>query len=94
MMASLFHIPGISSEGIKSYASADFAIPVNEITVNPDLKILPVSGEAGLEYKLVYEVTVNTINANNIPGKYYSLVDANTGKVYYRQNEVKECGSF
>lgn len=91
---SISTVPGISSEGIKSYASADFAIPVNEITVNPDLKILPVSGEAGLEYKLVYEVTVNTINANNIPGKYYSLVDANTGKVYYRQNEVKECGSF
>ncbi len=87
-------IPGISTEGIKSYASSDFTIEVNEITVNPDLKILPVSGEAGLEYKLVYEVTVNTMNTNNIPGKYYSLVDANTGKVYYRQNEVKECGAF
>ncbi len=91
---SISTIPGISSEGIKTYASADFAIAVNEITVNPDLKILPVSAEAGLEYKLVYEVTVNTMNANNIPGKYYSLVDANTGKVYYRQNEVKECGSY
>jgi hypothetical protein len=84
--------PSISTEGIKSYAAADFGIVVNSVDVVAIPKILPIAGPDGLEYKLVYETTVNTTNANGIPGQYYSLVDANNGKVYYRSNRVHECG--
>lgn len=88
--------PAITAEGIKTYASADFTITVNSVEVEPALKILPViSGEGGkYEYKLVYAATVNTINPENLPGKYYSLIDANNGTVYYRQNRVHACGEY
>ncbi|MFN0274842.1 MAG: T9SS type A sorting domain-containing protein [Chitinophagales bacterium] len=88
--------PGISPEGIITHASSDFTITVNSVEVAPELKILPIiTGEGGkYEYKLVYEVSVHTVNAENIPGNYYSLVDANTGKVYYRQNQVHACGEY
>lgn len=87
-------IPSISAEGIKPYAAADFGIVVNSVDVVAIPKILPVPGPDGLTYKLVYEATVNTMNANEIPGKYYSLIDANDGTVYYRSNQVHECGEY
>lgn len=86
--------PSISTEAIKSYAAADFGIEVNSVDVIAIPKILPIPGPDGLMYKLVYEATVNTTNANGIPGQYYSLVDANDGKVYYRSNRVHECGEY
>ncbi len=87
-------VPAISTEGIKSFAAADFAIAVNSVDVVAIPQILPIPGASGLEYKLVYEATVHTTNGNGIPGMYYSLVDANTGFVYYRSNKVHECGSY
>jgi len=86
--------PSISVEGVKSFAAADFAIAVTSVDVVAIPQILPILGASGLEYKLVYEATVHTTNANGIPGMYYSLVDANTGFVYYRSNKVHECGSY
>ena len=87
-------IPTISPDAIKSFATADFTIQITGVDVVSIPKILPLPGADGMEFKLVYEVTVNTINANNIPGMYYSLVDANNGKVYYRSNKVHECGAY
>ncbi len=87
-------IPAIGADAIKSFATADFTIQITGVDVVSIPKILPIPGADGMEYKLVYEVTVNTINANNIPGKYYSLVDANNGRVYYRSNKVHECGAY
>ena len=91
---SMSTTPAISAEGIKAWASADFTIPVTGVEVLPALKILPVPGEKGMEYKLVYEAYVNTMGYDNIPGKYYSIIDANTGRVYYRQNQVHACGEY
>ncbi len=84
--------PSISADGIRTFAAADFTIAVGEIEVQPALKILPVPGEKGMEFKLVYEVNVHTTDIENLPGNYYSLVDANNGTVYYRQNRVHACG--
>jgi Zn-dependent metalloprotease len=87
-------IPAISADGIKTFAAADIALTVASVDVNNVPKILPIPGASGIEYKLIYEVTVNTTNGNGIPGKYYSLVDANNGTVYYRSNQVHECGAY
>lgn len=89
---SISTAPSISEEGIKSFAAADFTITVNSVEVMPALKILPIPGAQAMEFKLVYEVYVHTTDAKNLPGNYYSLVDANTGVVYYRQNRVHACG--
>jgi hypothetical protein len=61
--------------------------------VNPDLKILPVPDYKKNIYKLVYEVTVKTLNEDNIPASYYTLVDAETGEVIYRHNDVMHSNS-
>lgn len=86
--------PALGALAIKSYAANDFALTVNSVDVVETPRILPIPGASGLEYKLVYEATVHTTNANGIPGMYYSLVDANTGFVYYRANKVHECGEY
>lgn len=91
---SISTTPSISAAAIGTYASAGFDVPVTGVEVAPALKVLPIPGATGLEYKLVYEVTVHTDMVNGIPGKYYSLVDANNGFVYYRRNEVHACGEY
>lgn len=90
---SLSTTPSISAASIGTYASADITIAVHDVEVMPALKILPVPGEQGMEFKLVYETYVHTTNAENLPGNYYTLVDAHTGKVYYRSNTVHACGA-
>ncbi|MBK8681663.1 MAG: T9SS type A sorting domain-containing protein [Bacteroidetes bacterium] len=88
--------PAINSDAAANFASADFAITVNSSTTQPELSILPVpkSDNSGYTYKLVYTVYVKTTDYNNIPGNYYTLVDAHSGEVLYRQNDVKACGAF
>jgi len=93
-IVSLNTIPSLSEAGVGTFATADFAITVNSVEVEPALKILPMRGATGLEYKLVYEVHVHTTGFDGIPGDYYSLVDAHTGFVYYRKNEVHACGEY
>lgn len=88
--------PMLNAESAKLYAASGISITITGAEVNPDLKVLPIQGEgesAGYTYKLVYEVTVNTSDYENIPGHYYTLVDANNGTVYYRQNHVHACGA-
>ncbi|MBN4062431.1 T9SS type A sorting domain-containing protein, partial [Bacteroidales bacterium AH-315-I05] len=53
----------------------------------PVLKVLPIEENDKYGYYLVYEIIVKT-ETPSIPGKYYTLVDANTGDVLYRQNRV------
>ena len=56
-------------------------------TVESALNILPVPVWRGVEHHLVYEVIVTTQH-NGMPGEYWSLVDAHSGEVLYRQNKV------
>lgn len=84
--------PSISAEAAQAFASAGIIGTVTSAEGN-SLKILPLPGEGKLNYKLVYETHVHAIGADNIPANYYTLVDANSGAVYYRQNEVHACGA-
>ena len=76
----------INAESAASAASSDVD-HVTKININPDLKILPVPSYRNNIYHLVYEVTVSTLE-ENIPALYYTLVDANTGDILYRQNKI------
>ncbi|MBC8173015.1 MAG: hypothetical protein H7X71_03825, partial [Chitinophagales bacterium] len=88
--------PALDGTTAGSYAAAGIDLTITSVEILPGLKILPVkagSESGAYEYKLVYEVFVHTKDAENIPGKYYTLVDAQNGKVYYRQNRVHACGA-
>jgi len=61
-----------------------------EFIDNPgELAILPVPSAQGFESHLVYAITVHTRDAVNVPAKYYTLVDAHTGSIIYRENTVR-----
>jgi hypothetical protein len=62
---------------------------VNHSSITGGVKILPVPYIKSNKYKLVYEAMLETVNDKGLPAMYYTLVDANDGKVLYRQNRVK-----
>ncbi|MBI2968082.1 MAG: T9SS type A sorting domain-containing protein [Bacteroidetes bacterium] len=78
--------PAFSAEDMNPLASAGLKDNVVNATVDNGMQILPVETNSGYSFHLVYEVWVET--SGKIPGKYYTLVDAHTGKVWYRQNQV------
>ena len=87
--------PSLSSEAAAAAAQSGITISVTATEVAPALKILPIQeGESGTIYHLVYEVQVHTVDAQNIPGNYYTIVDAHNGEVFYRDNRVEACGSY
>lgn len=55
------------------------------------LRLLPVPANGVADVRLVYEVVVLT-RQGDLPGRYRTLVDAHTGVVHYRTNEVLSCG--
>jgi len=55
------------------------------------LRFLPVPEETEVNMRLVREVEVST-GGNAVAGRYQCIVDAHTGKLWYRTNMVKNCG--
>ncbi len=79
--------PAISQTAAAQYAGNN--IPgLLQVTMNPDLKILPVPGNRDYKFHLVYEATAENRDAEGMPGKYYTLVDAATGDILYRSNKI------
>lgn len=62
---------------------------ITNITLMNAMKILPLPEFKRNIYKLVYEIMIETIDQENIPGKYQTLVDAETGTVLSRVNLVR-----
>lgn len=81
--------PAINSSSAILFAKTGITESVTNTSVNPLVCILPIPEFKQNTYKLVYEVTIETIDSKAIPSKYYTLVDAQTGEVLYRQNKVK-----
>jgi hypothetical protein len=81
--------PSISSSAAITAASTGLVDPVTSTSVNPSLYILPVPEFKQNIYKLVYEVTVKTMSSTSLPSIYRTLVDAATGTVVSRINQVK-----
>ena len=59
-----------------------------DIEQSPVLKILPISGEEGYDYKLVYEIHWKGENEKGHPAKYYMLIDADDATIYYNKNKI------
>ena len=55
------------------------------------LRLLPIPTERTMDVRLVHEVVVRTLR-NELPGRYRTLVDAHSGSLLYRTNEVLNCG--
>ncbi len=61
---------------------------ITEIKASADVKILPVPNQQSYTFYPVYEITVESIDEENIPSQYYTIVNANDGSILYRQNMV------
>lgn len=61
---------------------------ITSASANPILSVLPISENKSTDFRLVYTLNVKTFS-DGIPGDFYVLVDANTGELLYRQNNVK-----
>jgi hypothetical protein len=70
------------------YAKASITTPITGASVLPVTQILPVPIDGKMEFFPVYVVIINTQDTKEQNGIYYTLVDANTGKVWYRHNKV------
>jgi Zn-dependent metalloprotease len=64
---------------------------ITDIHPASELKVLPVPVNGVMEYHLVYEMEIQTISEDGIPGLYITLVDANSGTVLSRTNLVMHC---
>lgn len=80
-------VPPLSQQAAENFATANVT-GVTAISTTPALKILPVPQYRNYVFKLVYEIMVSNTDDEAIPGKYYTLIDAMTGEVLYRQNRV------
>lgn len=81
-------MPVLSTTDASAAAQVGLVETITGVTVSSDLKILPIPGNKEYSYKLVYEVWVEGLDWWNIPVKYWTLVDSESGEVLYRQNFV------
>jgi Zn-dependent metalloprotease len=80
--------PQLSDDVISNYAIGGIEYVITGISVDPKLKVLPVPVDGKYEYHLVYTVIVSANDFENFPARYNTLVDANSGEVLYRQDEI------
>ena len=80
--------PTISAAAAIQAAQAGLNETIINTTINNQLFILPVPEFKQNKYKLVYEIMVETVDNTNVPAKYKTLVDAETGTVVSRTNKV------
>ena len=82
----------LSAAQAQQKAEDALVTPILNSAVNADKKVIPVPVDGNYEYHVVYEVMTNTQDTKEMPGKYLSYVDAETGKIWYRDNDVKQIG--
>ena len=60
-----------------------------------ELIIVPVPNNQwrNYHYRLCYQVVTKTMGTNKMEGDWHSLIDAHSGELMYRVNEVKHCSS-
>ncbi len=81
--------PSISETDAINFSKTGFEETIINAYAEPGLKILPVPQYHKYDFHLVYEVYVSTYDEiNKVPARYYTLVDANDGKILFRKNKV------
>jgi hypothetical protein len=73
-------VEGVAQQGLLNVQSVE----------HTGLALLPVPQYRKVDMRLVRQVTVNTMTGER-PGRYRCLVDAHTGQLWYRSNEVVSC---
>lgn len=79
--------PILSQEEVLGYFKTDIHGLVEDVIIQ-GLKILPIPAENGYKNTLVYEGLLKVINEKGLEEKLYTMVDAGSGIVYYRHNEI------
>ena len=82
----------ITAVQAQSAAENALSTPILNSTVNGAKKIIPIPVNGNYEYHVVYEVITETQDTKEMPGKYVSYVDAETAKIWYRDNKVHQIG--
>lgn len=77
------------SEASAVAAAANVGITITQTIINSNVKIVAEPAGNKNIYHLVYEVNVKGNDAENIPRNYYTLVDAHSGEILYRDNMVR-----
>jgi Secretion system C-terminal sorting domain len=80
--------PALSADAAINAALQGITTPITFTSVENQTAILPIPGEKKNSYHLVYEVMVKTKDSYSVPSHYYTMVDAMTGQILYRQNMV------
>ena len=80
--------PLISEEDAINSSVTNLPYKITESTVNEDLKILPIPSNNKYDYDLVYIVSIETKILIG-PAKYICYVDAHSGELLMRNNQVK-----
>lgn len=86
--SALETVPTVSPSTALALAQADMVDPITDATIEDELAILPVRAGRSADMRLVYEALVKVESTSGIPAHYYTLIDAHSGEVLYRQNRV------
>ncbi len=81
-------LPSITPAAAVQYAKAAVVTTVKNATVEPATKIIAVPNGNTMAYHVVYACKITTQDTKEMEGIYYTIVDAQTGKIWYRQNKV------
>lgn len=88
----LGNLPPASESQISQWAQAGIPYNITNVEVEDGLSILPIQrGESGLQYRQVYTVYVDATMFDGEYARYFTLVDGETGEVYYRINTIHNC---
>tara|TARA_B100000902_G_scaffold48580_1_gene55592 strand:- start:27296 stop:30160 length:2865 start_codon:yes stop_codon:yes gene_type:complete len=81
-------VPTISESNAIKSAKRDLTYTISNFSIRNDLKILPIPDNKKYNYHLVYVVDISSTN-NIGPAEYLCYVDAHTGDLLMRRNEIK-----
>ena len=81
-------IPSISENDALQSAIQDLPFSITNSEIEDQLKVLPIPNKGKYEYHLVYTVYISTKNHIG-PAEYICFVDANSGELLMRRNDIK-----
>lgn len=83
--------PSISVAAAMQAGQSNMIGEITGIHPESELRVLPIPVNGLMEYHLVYQMEIETLIEDRIPGRYVTLVDANSGTVLSRTNLVMHC---
>lgn len=88
-IADLSTTPSIGVDAALVAASAGISQSIESAVITGSVSVLPIPGPALYEWHLVYPIEVKATNSTGVPARYRVLVDAHSGEVVCRVNQVR-----